>query len=57
MLLDMNPKRMYDEARLLANAGVNMIANEDMPSPPRGCYGNLRQVWTTDVGGVFPVLD
>ena len=34
MLLDMNRKRMYDEARLLALAGVNMIANEDMPSPP-----------------------
>ena len=34
MMLDMNEKRMYDEARLLANANVNMIANEDMPSPP-----------------------
>jgi len=34
MLLDMNKKRMYDEARLLANANVNMIASEDMPSPP-----------------------
>ncbi len=34
MLLDMNPKRMYDEAELLANSNVNMIACEDMPSPP-----------------------
>jgi len=34
MMLDMNKKRMYDEARLLANANVNMIACEDMPSPP-----------------------
>ncbi|RNC63960.1 beta-mannosidase [Proteiniphilum sp. X52] len=34
MMLDMNKKRMYDEARLLALSGVNMIANEDMPSPP-----------------------
>ncbi|MCF6351837.1 MAG: beta galactosidase jelly roll domain-containing protein [Cyclobacteriaceae bacterium] len=34
MMLDMNKKRMYDEARLLANANVNVIANEDMPSPP-----------------------
>lgn len=34
MMLDLNEKRMYDEARLLANANVNMIANEDMPSPP-----------------------
>ena len=34
MLLDMNKKRMYDEARLLAKANVNMIASEDMPSPP-----------------------
>lgn len=34
MMLDMNKKRMYDEARLLAESGVNMIASEDMPSPP-----------------------
>ena len=34
MMLDMNKKRMYDEAGLLANANVNMIACEDMPSPP-----------------------
>ncbi len=34
MMLNMNPKRMYNEARLLANANVVMIANEDMPSPP-----------------------
>lgn len=35
ILLDMNKKRIYDEARLLANANVNMIANEDMPSPTK----------------------
>ncbi len=34
MMLDMNKKRMYGEARLLANANVNILANEDMPSPP-----------------------
>lgn len=34
MMLDMNKKRMYEEARLLAECNVNMIANEDMPSPP-----------------------
>lgn len=34
MMLDMNEKRMYDEARFLAEANVNMIACEDMPSPP-----------------------
>ncbi len=34
MMLDMNEKRMYDEAQLLANANVNVLANEDMPSPP-----------------------
>jgi exo-1,4-beta-D-glucosaminidase len=34
MMLDMNPKRMYDEARFLAEANINMIACEDMPSPP-----------------------
>ncbi len=34
MMLDMNKKRVYDEARLLANANVNVLANEDMPSPP-----------------------
>lgn len=51
MLLDMDKKRMYDEARLLAEANVNMIANEDMPSPPAQLmetydkYGLL--VWET----------
>lgn len=51
MMLDMNEKRMYDEARLLANANVNIIANEDMPSPPSHVmetydkYGLL--VWET----------
>ena len=34
MMLDMNKKRMYDEARLLAKANVNMVGSEDMPSPP-----------------------
>jgi len=34
MMLDMNPKRIYDEAQLLAHANVNVLANEDMPSPP-----------------------
>jgi exo-1,4-beta-D-glucosaminidase len=34
ILLDMDKKRIYDEARLLALANVNMIANEDAPSPP-----------------------
>jgi len=34
MMLDMNEKRIYDETRFLAEANVNMIANEDMPSPP-----------------------
>lgn len=34
MMLDMNKKRMYDEVRLLANANINMIGSEDMPSPP-----------------------
>ena len=61
MLLDMNRKRMYDEARLLALAGVNMIANEDMPSPPEEVmetydkYGLLMwevffQCWTSYPG-------
>jgi hypothetical protein len=34
MMLDMNQKRIYDEARFLAEANINMIACEDMPSPP-----------------------
>jgi beta-galactosidase/beta-glucuronidase len=34
MMLDMNQKRIYAEARLLAEANINMIACEDMPSPP-----------------------
>ncbi len=61
MLLDMNPKRMYDEARLLAESNVNMIANEDMPSPPKHLmetydkYGLLMwetffQCWTSYPG-------
>jgi exo-1,4-beta-D-glucosaminidase len=33
VLLDMDKKRFYDEARLLANANVNLIANEDQPAP------------------------
>ena len=61
MLLDMNKKRMYDEARLLANANVNMIGSEDMPSPPEHVmetydkYGLLMwetffQCWTSYPG-------
>jgi exo-1,4-beta-D-glucosaminidase len=33
MLLDLSKKRLYDEARLLVNANMNMIGTEDMPSP------------------------
>lgn len=33
-LLHESTKRIYDEARLLANANVNMVASEDAPSPP-----------------------
>lgn len=33
-LLEQGEKRVYDEARLLAKANVNMVANEDAPSPP-----------------------
>jgi beta-galactosidase/beta-glucuronidase len=32
-LLDQDTKRVFDEARLLAKANVNMVANEDAPSP------------------------
>ncbi len=51
MMLDMNRKRIYADARLLAEANVNMIACEDMPSPPEHLmdsydkYGLL--VWET----------
>jgi len=34
MLLDFSKDRIYTEIRLLANANMNMIASEDMPSPP-----------------------
>jgi exo-1,4-beta-D-glucosaminidase len=34
MMLDMSPERIYAEGRLMAEANVNMIACEDMPSPP-----------------------
>ncbi len=33
-LLNVSEKRVYDEARLLAEANVNMVASEDAPSPP-----------------------
>ena len=33
-LLHDDTKRIYNEARLLANANVNMVASEDAPSPP-----------------------
>ncbi|MEW5842796.1 MAG: sugar-binding domain-containing protein [Bacteroidota bacterium] len=33
MLLDMNKKKIYDEARLFAEANMNLISSEDMPSP------------------------
>lgn len=32
-LLDQDTKRVFNEARLLAKANVNMVANEDAPSP------------------------
>jgi hypothetical protein len=34
ILQETDVKRAYDEARLLAEANVNMIANEDAPAPP-----------------------
>ena len=34
ILLNMDKKRIYDEARLLAKANINMVASEDAPSPP-----------------------
>jgi hypothetical protein len=33
-LLNMGEKKVYDEARLLAKANVNMVATEDAPSTP-----------------------
>jgi len=61
MLLDMNKQRVYDEARLLANANINLVGTEDMPSPPQdwmdACdkYGLMwweifYQCWTTVPG-------
>lgn len=61
MLLDMSKKRVYDEARLLANANVNLVSSEDMPSPPEVLveafdkYGLMwwevfYQCWTTVPG-------
>jgi exo-1,4-beta-D-glucosaminidase len=61
MMLDMNRKRIYAEARFLAEANINMIANEDMPSPPEHVmetydkYGLLMwetfyQCWTSYPG-------
>lgn len=61
MLLNMNKKRIYDEARLLANANVNLVSSEDMPSSPEDLveafdkYGLMwwevfYQCWTTVPG-------
>ncbi len=33
MMLDMNRKRVFDEARLLAEANVNIVGSEDAPAP------------------------
>ena len=33
MLLDDSEKRIYDQMRLIADANVNLIGSEDMPSP------------------------
>ena len=33
MMLDMNRKRVFDEARLLAEANVNIVGSEDAPTP------------------------
>jgi exo-1,4-beta-D-glucosaminidase len=33
MLLDNNKKNIYDQARLMANANVNIVSSEDMPAP------------------------
>ncbi len=33
MLLNMDRKRIFDEARLLAEANVNIVGNEDSPAP------------------------
>ena len=61
MMLDMNKERVYNEARLLANANVNILACEDMPAPPEHLmetydkYGLLMwetfyQCWTSYPG-------
>ncbi len=34
MMFDMNKKRMYSEARLIANAGITVVANEEIPPVP-----------------------
>ncbi len=34
MMFDMNKKRWYAEARLIANAGIDIVANEEMPPIP-----------------------
>ena len=33
ILLEESEKRIYDEARLMAEANINLIGSEDMPSP------------------------
>ncbi|MHB8851745.1 MAG: glycosyl hydrolase 2 galactose-binding domain-containing protein [Ignavibacteriaceae bacterium] len=35
MLLDNNKKNLYDQARLIANANLNVVSSEDMPDPPK----------------------
>jgi len=61
MLLDNSRKNLYDQVRLIANANLNLISSEDMPSPPDdlmdACdkYGVMwwevfYQCWTTVPG-------
>ncbi|MCI1779916.1 MAG: glycoside hydrolase family 2 [Bacteroidales bacterium] len=34
MLLEDSDKRIYDQARLIAEANINLVGSEDMPAPP-----------------------
>lgn len=61
MLLDLSKQRIYNEARLLANANMNIVSTEDLPSPTEDLmeafdkYGLMwweifYQCWTTVPG-------
>lgn len=52
ILLEESEKRIYDEARLMAEANINLIGSEDMPSPSETWFESFDK-YVTDVVACF----